>query len=149
MLFVFTAPLFLSGINCVDFFSVFLFVISFALQNSERALTSFSFSLPDPGEDECIWFDDVCALCPFPLCLSLFSASLPLPSFWLPQILPLESDSWLLPLSEAGSVGSSHSSNSVGNINAQYKADTPGPGVVSAAFPFLSVSGVYMVYFLI
>ena len=25
-------------------------------------------------------------------------------------------------------------SNSVGNINAQYKADTPGPGVVSAAF---------------
>ena len=47
--------------------------------------TSFSFSLPDPGEDEWIWFDDVCALCS----LSPFSFSFvppPSPFLWLPQI---------------------------------------------------------------
>lgn len=37
MLFVFGPHLFLSGIDCVDFRSAFLFVISFALQSSEKS----------------------------------------------------------------------------------------------------------------
>lgn len=53
----FTVPLFLSGINCVDFsaFSYLLFHLPSRAQEKKKQKhpTSFYFSLPDPGgEDE-------------------------------------------------------------------------------------------------
>lgn len=89
MLFVFTAPLFLSGINCVDFFSVFLFVISFALQNSEKSIRHHfpsPFLIPGKMNGSGLMMSVLSA--PFPLFLSLLCL-LPLPSFGFRKFLPL------------------------------------------------------------
>lgn len=53
------------------------------------------------------------------------------------NIFPLESDSWFLPWSEAGVGEFPFFSNSVRNMNAQHKADTPGPRVPSSALSLL------------
>lgn len=89
MLFVFTAPLFLSGINGVDFFSVFLFVISFALQNSEKSIRPhFPSPFLIPGKMNASGLMMSVLSAPFPLFLSLLCL-LPLPSFGFRKFLPL------------------------------------------------------------
>lgn len=60
----------------------------------------------------------------YSLCASFVS-----PTLASTNIYHLESDSWVLPWSEAGVREFPFSSNSVRNINAQYKADMPRPQV--------------------
>ena len=90
---------------------------------------------------------------PFPLFLSLLCASSPSLPLASANIFCLESDSWLLPSSEAGRCGgSSHSSQTLSEIWMSSTRLTPqGPGLYLPHFLFLVQFSFrsYMVYFLI
>lgn len=129
-------PLFLSGINCVDFsaFSYLLFYLPSRAQKiaSDIILLLSSWSW---GKINRSGFYDVCAHCslsPFSFLFFMCLLCLPYPCFH--KYLPLGIWFLISALEWAGMGEFPFSSNSVRNINAQYKTDMPDPRLPSSAF---------------